>query len=132
MQQFEGEYLGGNMNLKVTGGFRKTNVLIRVEPDRLAVYFAVAPLSHQYKPQPAWAIQYRDITRIECLPSERISALRMYLLPAAAVALQKKELYFNITYKDEIGMEQNIAFKVKQAEDCYRMVYEKIAETRKK
>lgn len=133
MLQFEAEYFGGNFNLKIDGGLRKTNVLLQVEESRLTVFLAVAPLARRYLPQPSWTVQYSDITRIECLPSERVGALRMLVLPApAAVALRKREFYLNITYRDAIGMEQNIAFKVKNAEACYQAVYEKIAECRRR
>ena len=38
MLQFEAEYFGGNFNLKIDGGLRKTNVLLQVEESRLTVF----------------------------------------------------------------------------------------------
>lgn len=130
--QFEGEYFGGNFNLKTDAGLQKTNVLLKIE-DKLSVYLAIAPLSHQYRAQSALSIAYGDIVRIENMPSERIGALRLMVMPTPmAAALRKKEYYLNVTFRDLIGMEQNIVFKVKQADECYKAVYDKVAESRGK
>ena len=128
--QFEGEYFGGNFNLKADGGLQKTNVLLKVQ-EKLDVHLSTAPLSRQYRAQSALSVAYDDIVKIESLPSERIGALRLFIMPAPmAAAMRKREFYLNVTFKDSIGMEQNIVFKVKQTDECYKAVYDKIAENR--
>ncbi len=130
--QFEGEYFGGNFQLKVDKSLQKTNVLLKVQ-EQLSVFQSIGPLTHNYQEKAAISFDYGDIVKIENLPSERIGALRSMVLPApVAVMLRKKEMFLNVTFKDGIGMEQNIVFKVKQADECYKAIYDRIAEIRGK
>jgi hypothetical protein len=130
--QFEGEYFGGNFNLRADRALQKTNILLKINDCVIDVCPSSAPLTRQYLSKPALSISYGDIVKIENLPSERMSAVRYFFVGTGAFALRKKEFFLNVSFRDSIGMEQNIVFKMKQADECYKAVYDRIAKVRGK
>lgn len=143
VEEFRGKYFGGHQKLNslLTEFSKKQfgistvniNVLLRLECERINVLlcypFAPGRLASN---QPVFSLEYRSISNIQSLPSERIGTLRYMLLPAPmAVMFRKKEFFLNLCFKDDIDMEQTLVFKMEKNDECYQAVYDKIAELRR-
>jgi hypothetical protein len=126
IEEFAAEYLGGHVNYPDVGP-----VLIQLNEAQLFVA-PYSPLSHTALGQPFIAVPYTDITGIQSVPYERISTLRFLALGATAGLLwRKNEHILTVSFKDEAGIEQTIAFKLRYAKEAHAAIYRRLKEQRK-
>lgn len=122
IKEFTGEYLGGHVDYPDVGP-----VLMQLNEDSLFVA-AYSPLSHMALGQPFLAIPYENITSVQSLPFEKISTLRFLTLGAATGLLwRKNEHLLTVSFKDDLGIEQTVAFKLKHIKEAHAEIYNRIA-----
>jgi hypothetical protein len=126
MKEFTGEYLGGHVDYPDVGP-----VLLQLNDESLFVA-PYSPLSHMALGQPFLTIPYANIASVQSVPYEKISTLR-FLTFGAATGLfwRKNEHLLTVTFKDDLGIEQTVAFKLKQVEKAHTELYNRIAKPKK-
>jgi hypothetical protein len=135
--ELQGEYAGGlaqlNSYFSKLFGTGKSNILLRLDNEKINV-LPCYPLSPTklVSDKPIFTLEYKSISSIQNLPASRISFLRVLTVGIFATTWRKKEDYLNLTFKDDIDMDQNIAFKMKESDVAYQAVYNKVAECRRK
>lgn len=135
-------YLGGNIQLdqkikafnsKMFGTEKFGYVFLRLDSDKINVLPGYPLMAKLASPNPIYSLEFNRISNIQNLPSERVSALTTYCMgPVIAAHFRKKEFCLIISFKDEIGFDQNLYFKMGADDVIYRAVYEKVAASRKK
>jgi hypothetical protein len=70
--------------------------------------------------------------KVESLPSEKISTLRVLISPIGGLLFRKKELFLTLSFKDNINMEQSIVFRMNKPDEVHKAIYDRVAETRQK
>jgi hypothetical protein len=125
VEEFAGEYLGGHVNYPDVGP-----ALIQLGEEQLFVA-PYSPLSHTELGQPFLSVPYGDIVGVQSVPYERISTLRFLALSATAGLLwRKNEHILTIGFKDEAGIEQTMAFKLRYTKEAHASIYRRLQEQR--
>jgi hypothetical protein len=112
--EFKGEYLGGHSFYP-----KKRDVKLILEPENLVVK------------DMNLTIAYRDISNIENMTKDKISAKRVILLGLVGALWKKEELYMVLTYNDRVAnTEQNMIFKMDKLEEAQQAIYGRLAAAR--
>ena len=124
---FEGEYLGGHVDLKAN-----QHVLMQLDNKKINVHPYPYPRGKKLD-APFLSISYEDVSSIQNVPSERISTLRVLALGIIpGLIWRKNEHCLTLTFKDELDMEQTIAFKMKKTQELHEEIYDRVVEAKKK
>jgi len=112
--EFKGEYLGGH-----TAYPKKKDVKLVLEPQSLAIRELGLNLA------------YKDISSIENMTKEKMSAKRVILLGVVGALWKKEELYMVLTYNDPvIKADQSMIFKMEKLDEAQPAIYQRIAAAR--
>jgi hypothetical protein len=135
-------YLGGNIQLdqkikafnsKMFGTEKFGHVFLRLDSDKINVLPGYPFMAKLASPNPIYYLEFSRISNIQNLPSERISALTTFVVGSVIAAnFRKKEFCLVISFKDEVGFDQSLYFKIGADDLVYRAVYEKVVESRTK
>jgi len=122
--EFEGEYLGGHVKYPDRG-----HVVLQLTDENLFV----APYAPgQCLGPPFLSIAYPDMTSVQNVPYEKISTLRVLISPLGGLIFRKNEHLLTLTFKDELDMEQTVAFKIKNTEKIHEAIYGRVVKAKKK
>jgi hypothetical protein len=139
--EFEGEYLGGHPKLS-------PNYLIKLQIEKENLIVAGKHLL---------SIPYAEKSSVKNFPHKEFSTLAKVLLFLGAVFVvvffanillfvvigllalgliglfyRRNKPQLNLTFKDELDMEQTVVFKMKKPEETLRAIYDRVVEAKKK
>jgi hypothetical protein len=122
--EYNCEYLGGHVKFPDKG-----SVILQLGEEE--IYVAA------YTPStiilPFLAIPYKDITGVQAVPYEKISTLRTFAFGSlVGLMWRKNEHLLTLAFKDELGMEQTVAFKIKKTDKVHEEIYDRAVTARKK
>ncbi len=109
------------------------HVFLRLDSEKINVLPGYPFMAKLASPNPIYSLEFKQISNIQNIPSERISALTTFVLGSVIAAnLRKKEFCLVITFKDDVGFDQSLYFKMGADDVVYRAVYDKVAASRRK
>lgn len=128
LAEFDGECVGG---------LHKFHMVMKLYKEKIDVvpigYYAKFILS----------IPYKSISEVQVLTGAQTSSFlaignnsEMLALTAGVsllsnILLNKPKLFLVLTFKDEFGIEQSVAFKMKKAEEAQHSIYDKVAQAQR-
>ncbi len=119
---YKGKYLGGHSAYP-----KDLEIRMKLMPDFVEIFEFPARTN---KENLGIKLKYEDITNVQSLTQEKLSALRIWLVGLLALAWKEKKLYMVLSYKDRAGFEQNPVFDLNKIEEIQPAIYRKMLETK--